>query len=701
MPLLSARWPAGLQTAAARLRVSAELRSFGLLQSDKYKTTFRMASSEATQEGNDAPLFAPVAQRPAQQVVVDDSEASAVLAGKPKLTGWDWYHSIGCPKYFVAPMVQQSELAFRLLTREYGAQVTVTPMIHARIFLSSPKFRRSFFDYWPEDNPLIAQFCGNDPQTVVNACKLVQHRCCAVDLNLGCPQNIAKRGNYGSFLLEDADTVVSIVKACAEQLSVPITCKIRLQENFDVTLQLIKRLEAAGASLITVHGRTRHENKLANKAAHWDKIARIKQHASIPIIANGGMFDLADIRRCMSETGVDGVMLSEAVLDNPSVFSSGVHLPTGQQHNVIDMAWRYLEIAEAVGASWQQIQGHLVKMLYGGLAMQRDLQDRLCKGNGYFTFDRLKGIVIELGKRYGMQVRPFPVQQREGAADSAHGDRILWWTRFHAHNLELKKHQVSKRSRQSRAELSRAVDLAAAEAEKQCLTEAGLVQVPILPALAPMDALDPQYALHASGSVGCLLTPAGMLAPLQAEACPPHLLRELTARSSGNTEAFAAELASRKVQLAFPHPGLWYFRHAPRIVAAALAPCASLALALTELAEARSAQHHTHVLRDVEALKVYLQAKHGSRLQAAHAAGSPLPKDIALDALALPIMSCEEAEILAKQSASIPAIGCHAGCGGDAVDQLSRDMLAGDEHPSVGIAAVMFGGDEDEDAFAD
>lgn len=653
-----------------------------------------MASSELGDEGS-KPLFSPVAKRPPQVVAVPGSGASAVLAGsKAKLTGWAWYKSIGQPQFFVAPMVQQSELAFRLLTREYGAEVTVTPMIHARIFLQSPKFRRSFFDFWPEDKPLIAQFCGNDPQTVVNACKLVQHRCTAVDLNLGCPQNIAKRGNYGSFLLEDADTVVSIVQACADQLSIPITCKIRLQKDFAVTLELVKRLEAAGASLITVHGRTRHENKLATQAAHWDKIARIKKEATVPIIANGGMFDLADIRRCMAETGVDGVMLSEAILDNPGVFTNGKHLPTGQQHNVVDMAWRYLEIAEAVGATWQQIQGHLVKMLYGGLAMHRDLQDRLCKGDGYFTFAGLKAIVQELGERYGVLVRPLPLSQQVCEADTPHGDRILWWVRFHAHNLELKNHFVCKRSRKSRADVSRAVDLAATAAEQQCLTSSGQVTVPVLPCSTPTVETS---AIH-SAAAACPVTPAGTPAPLAADTCPQYLIDELSARASGDGHAYTAGLATRAVQLAFPNPGLWYYRHAPRIVAAALSPCAAMAPALTHLAEARSAQHHTHVLRDVEALKVYLKAKHGARLEAVHASGEALPTDIAVDALGLPIMTCEQAAQLAQDPSALQGHAAHGG--GDAIDQLARSQLLQEDGPqTVGLAGLI--SDSDEDAFED
>ena len=75
--------------------------------------------------------------------------------------------------------------------------------------------------------PLIVQFCGNDPATVLAAAKLVEGRCDAVDLNLGCPQGIAKKGNYGAFLADDLPRVVEIVSTLHKNLAVPVCCKIR------------------------------------------------------------------------------------------------------------------------------------------------------------------------------------------------------------------------------------------------------------------------------------------------------------------------------------------------------------------------------------------------------------------------------------------------------------------------------------------
>ena len=90
-------------------------------------------------------------------------------------------------------MVEQSELAYRLLCRRYNAQLCYTPMLHAERFSRDPSYRAAQFQTCPADRPLVAQFCGHDAATLLAACRLVEGQVDAVDLNLGCPENIAKK----------------------------------------------------------------------------------------------------------------------------------------------------------------------------------------------------------------------------------------------------------------------------------------------------------------------------------------------------------------------------------------------------------------------------------------------------------------------------------------------------------------------------
>jgi len=229
-------------------------------------------------------------------------------------------------------------------------------MFHSGNFARDPLYRSAQFQTCPEDRPLVVQFAANDPETLLAAAKYVENQCDAIDINLGCPQKIAKRGRYGAFLLEEPTLVYSMVEILHKNLSIPVFCKIRLLSTLEKTLEFAKGLEMHGCQLLVVHGRTKEQVRSLQGASDWNVIKRIKEELSIPVIANGSIQEFSDVQQCIDKTVVDGVMSADAVLRNPAFFS-------GAKPEPIKLMREYLELVKIYPTESKYISAHLYGIL--------------------------------------------------------------------------------------------------------------------------------------------------------------------------------------------------------------------------------------------------------------------------------------------------------------------------------------------------
>lgn len=279
--------------------------------------------------------------------------------------------------------LSRSELAFRTIARKYGAELAYTPMLHSRLFAEAPKYRAECFTTNSGDRPVVAQFCANNPDTLVAAAEHVQAHVDAIDLNLGCPQGIAKRGRYGAFLQDDWALLRRIVGAAATQLDVPVWCKIRVFADTDRTVAYARMLQDAGASVIAVHGRTREQKGKNVPPADWDIIRAVKQALHIPVIANGNVRTRRDAENAIAYTGADAVMAAWALLDNPAVFA-GSKAPSR-----LALAREYLEIAERLDTPLKMVRMHIFKMFRSRLDVNMDLNETVAKCRSFEMFHQV------------------------------------------------------------------------------------------------------------------------------------------------------------------------------------------------------------------------------------------------------------------------------------------------------------------------
>ena len=221
---------------------------------------------------------------------------------------------------FLAPLAGYTNYPFRRLCKEYGAGLCYTEMVSGKGLKYGSENTEELLYTDEKEGLCAAQIFGNDPEILRMAC---EHEKMApfpiVDINMGCPVPKIYKNGEGSALLENPKLAENIVKECVKSGKI-ITVKFRIGIKADnlITEEFAKRMEGAGASLITIHGRTK--DKIYAGEVNFKEIESAKKAVKIPVIANGGVFSNADAEKLMDETGADGVMVARAALFDPQIF---------------------------------------------------------------------------------------------------------------------------------------------------------------------------------------------------------------------------------------------------------------------------------------------------------------------------------------------------------------------------------------------
>jgi nifR3 family TIM-barrel protein len=231
-----------------------------------------------------------------------------------------------------SPLSGVTDMVFRRLVRRYAPDsMMYTEMVNAT-GLHYVKQLPKIMEVDPNERPISIQLFDCRPDFLAEAAvKAVTEGADTVDINMGCPVNKITKNGGGSSLLRQPEVAEAIVREVVKAVDVPVTVKTRIGWNDQeiIILDFAKRMEDAGAKMITVHGRTRAQGYNGN--ARWEWIARVKEVLSIPVIGNGDIFSVEAAVKCLEQTGADGVMCSRGTLGYPFLVGEIDHfLKTGE-----------------------------------------------------------------------------------------------------------------------------------------------------------------------------------------------------------------------------------------------------------------------------------------------------------------------------------------------------------------------------------
>ena len=232
----------------------------------------------------------------------------------------------------LAPMAGVTNLPFRIICKDYGAGMVCTEMASAKAMFHNDQKTKRLFNTEGEKRPISFQVFGSELESIAYAVKYMSNFADIIDINMGCPAPKVVKNGDGSKLLLDLEKAKQIIETAVQNSKVPVTVKFRKgwdKENI-VAVEIAQIAEQAGASAVTIHGRTKSE--FYTGKADWDIIKKVKQSVHIPVIGNGDVTDEESALAMFKQTGVDGIMIGRGSFGNPWIFKNIKHyLQTGEK----------------------------------------------------------------------------------------------------------------------------------------------------------------------------------------------------------------------------------------------------------------------------------------------------------------------------------------------------------------------------------
>lgn len=299
----------------------------------------------------------------------------------------------------IAPMAGVSNPAFRSIIKDYHPALIYSEMISDKAIVYKNIKTIEMTRVLADEHPMGLQLFGEDIESMVKAAVYLDQNtdCDVIDINMGCPVPKIVKGSGGASLMKTPDQAFKIVEAIVKEIQKPLTVKTRLgwDEAHLNVLEMAMGLEKAGASAISIHGRTR--GAMYSGEARFDLIRQVKANAKIPIIANGDITSLAKAKEVLSITQADAIMIGRGVLGQPWFIEELIKGLNDEPFEMIDIHERFTiarrhaqKLIEFKGEeiALKEMRGHLSWYLKG-LPNSHKVKEGISMMKSYVEFDRI------------------------------------------------------------------------------------------------------------------------------------------------------------------------------------------------------------------------------------------------------------------------------------------------------------------------